>query len=83
MEPGVEWRDGDRFDAIAGDMQVVADAVARMAGRGDPMMAAQRAEDVFRRWWPDRAYFVEVHDTAGRWVQVFQPFGVPRNPPAL
>ena len=33
--------------------------------------------------WPDRAYFIEswygVNDN--EWVQIFQPFGVPKNVP--
>lgn len=29
--------------------------------------------------WPGRAYFVEIHDDASSWTQIFQPYGVPRN----
>lgn len=80
VEPGLEWRDGDNFDALCGDLRVIAAAVADLAGVNDAIGAAQRAESVFRRWWPGRAFFVEVHDVEGRWTQTFQPFGMPRQP---
>lgn len=79
-EPGVEWRDGDNELAMVRDLEVIACGVAEIAAHpAGPMAAAKRAEPQFARWWLDRAFFIELHDTRGRWVQIFQPYGVPRN----
>jgi len=29
--------------------------------------------------WPDRAYFIEVGNDDEGWVQLFQPWGIPRS----
>ena len=79
VEPGLEWCDGDDFYSKVGDLKVVADAVAALACEGDPIRAAQRGEGVFARWWPNRAWFLEVHATDGSWTQSYQPYGIPRG----
>ena len=79
VEPGIEWRTGDDFAAVSGLLERIAEDIALSALGGDPVEAAMRAEPTFEAWWPGRAFFVEVHDAAGRWVQTYQPFGIPRN----
>lgn len=77
VEPGVEWRPGDDFEFVTGMLQ---DICARADADG-AYSAATIAEAVFEHIetvWPDRAYFVEVHSDAG-WIQIFQPYGIPRN----
>ena len=80
VEPGIEWRDQDDFEALSGDLEVLAAGLASLADtHRDPAAAARRGEAAFAGRWPDRAFFIEIHATDGRWVQIFQPFGIPRN----
>jgi hypothetical protein len=47
----------------------------------DPMATAREIGKRISTEWPDRAYFVEVWQQGREgFAQVFQPFGVPRNP---
>lgn len=78
VEPGVEFRPADNFNEMT---QRLYD-VCYQADRRHPLPMPEHAEEVARLIqlaWPDRAYFVEVHGDAG-WIQIFQPFGIPRNP---
>lgn len=80
VEPGIEWCEGDSFEALSGDLEVLAAGLASLTDtHRDPISASRRGEAAFAQRWPGRAFFIEVHSTDGRWVQVFQPFGVPRN----
>lgn len=79
VEPGVEYRDGDRFDDIAHHLQAIMFDADPGYSEHDPVRIAAPVEEAIKRRWPDRAYFVEVHDPQVGWVQIFQPFGVPRN----
>lgn len=81
-EPGLELRDGDVFRTVMRDLHDVATAAVLDAAHDDPFARAQHAALRVREVWPDRAYFVEFHQNLGPhagWVQIFQPFGVPRN----
>lgn len=80
VEPGVEYRDGDHFGAIEDALRQM--LVDHDPGRDvhDPVRIAAPVEAAIKERWPDRAYFVEVHGEDG-WIQIFQPFGVPRNQP--
>lgn len=81
VEPGIEWREGDNWDAITGDLEVLACGIASAASTHDePMRAVIRGEEAFTIRWPDRAFFIEVHAADGRWTQTYQPYGIPRNP---
>lgn len=78
VEPGVEYREGDDFQTMTGllnyEMFKADDEI-----ESDPVKVAVALEERIKARWPDRAYFVEVHDRYGNWIQVFQPFGLPRN----
>lgn len=77
VEPGIEWREGDNYEVVAGDLAVIGEAIVRCGGP-DPMQAARRGENAIAARWPGRAFFIEIHDTAGRWTQTYQPYGMPR-----
>jgi hypothetical protein len=82
VEPGIEWREGDCFDPLVFELELIANAVVGVAPLAGPMDAARIAEPMFAARWPGRAYFVEVHDEKfERWTQIFQPYGVPRGAP--
>lgn len=77
VEPGIEWRAGDDFEFMTGMLQDVCERthqIGAYSANGISETVAELIETV----WPDRAYFVEVHNDDG-WIQVFQPFGIPRN----
>ncbi len=58
---------------------VVKDAVSGMDDAEDEVLA-EWIEDALRCRFPDRAFFIEVgRDPHDCWVQVFQPWGVPRS----
>jgi hypothetical protein len=79
VEPGVEYRDGDDFDKMVGQLYTI--LVKHDPGDCDavhPVKLAESIEGAIAATWPGRAYFVEVHSSRG-WYQVFQPFGLPRN----
>lgn len=46
---------------------------------GDWFELAGRLEAAIKAKWPDRAYFIEVGNDDEGWVQLFQPYGVPRG----
>lgn len=79
VEPGLEWREGDDFEALSGDLEVLACGLASIVDtHRDPAAAARRGEVAFAARWPGRAFFIEVHAVDGRWIQIYQPYGVPR-----
>lgn len=78
---GLEMRDGDDFAAL--HERVVAQMLgvdALLTGCTAAEIARQ-LEVQFQYVWPDRAYFLEVGDgdESKGWVQVYQPFGMPRS----
>ena len=72
---GIEWRDGDDIDGLSRIAHEIADYSAEW-GRHD--LATTSAEDKITAHWPGRAYFIET-ERDGQGVQVYQPFGMPRN----
>lgn len=81
VEPGVEYREGDEFAAIEQALTAILVEHDPGSDETDPVRIAAPVEAAIRVRWPDRAYFIEVYGTGG-WIQIFQPFGVPRNSPA-
>lgn len=80
VEPGLEWREGDDFDELTDALRTLADMVAICVERtDDPFEPCRTLENTFAHDWPGRAFFIEVHDTDGRWTQTYQPYGVPMN----
>lgn len=56
----------------------MADA-AHVLGHGDWKIMAERIERRIKERWPDRAYFIEVGRDSEGWVQLFQPYNIPRD----
>ena len=79
VEPGIEWREGDDFAALTRGLRDLAGAIGLAAAMADPMTAARAAEHRFEATWPGRAFFLEIHDDAGAWTQIYQPYGIPRT----
>lgn len=79
VEPGVEFREGDSFREIEHALFCILVDADPGHVRLEPEQIAAPVELAIKTRWPDRAYFVEVHDSKGGWIQIFQPFGVPRN----
>lgn len=79
VEPGVEYREGDSFSVVEDALRDILFRSDPGNDEHDPVRIATPVESAIRERWPDRAYFVEVHDPRGGWLQIFQPFGVPRN----
>jgi hypothetical protein len=78
VEPGVELRDGDVFGEMAEQLYTMLVAHDLGPDVDDPRRIAAPIERAITTVWPGRAYFIEVHGVGG-WLQIFQPFGVPRN----
>ena len=79
VEPGIEWREGDDFDAITRRLQSIALTIAERS-EGNPMAASRHGESMIALRWPGRAYFIEIHDAEClRWTQSYQPYGLPRH----
>ncbi len=78
---GLEFRDGDALQRLyAGALLVVQAAIHDLPLSADDMAIAEAVENELKVSWPDRAYFIEVgRDPHDCWVQVFQPWGVPRS----
>lgn len=77
---GVELRDGEHWGDLRAELvRAVTPLITAHTGGWDLM--ARAIERAIVDTWPDRAYFVEVGNDDDGWVQVFQPFGVPRNEP--
>ena len=77
---GLEWRDDDDFDQVRAALKCrLVFTSARHALDGDDVVV-KAVEETIRKYWPDRAFFIEVGDPDGDdWVQVFQPWGLPRE----
>lgn len=74
---GVEYKDGDDVAEMA-DLCMDFMGIAFEASSEDEDVVMQ-VEQMLQHEWPDRAYFLET-ERAGRGVQVFQPYGLPKNP---
>ncbi len=80
VEPGLEFREGDSFKALEHELWCILFENETGPDEHDPVRIATFVENDIKARWPDRAYFIEVHDPAGGWIQIFQPYGIPRNP---
>ena len=82
IDIGVEWRPGDS-DLGLGELLLRADRVLEdTASRGrDATSIALYVESLIIECWPDRAYFVEAWtgNESDGFIQIFQPYGIPRN----
>lgn len=78
VEPGVEWREGENCELLAGELETIARQITLLQHHFDPMAASMMGERAFAAQWPGRAFFIEIHDVAGRWTQTYQPYGMPR-----
>jgi hypothetical protein len=79
VEPGVEVRDGDDLDALWLVLHSLALHIGDVVLRRGWTEAMQLVGVDFEHVWPGRAWFVELHDSAGRWTQSYQPYGIPRR----
>lgn len=83
IEPGIEYELGEDSQALSRRLrEVAARAVSEIRIPVERIPFDNLAVDIERAitaTWPGRAYFIEIHDDAGCWTQIFQPFGVPRN----
>ncbi len=75
---GLEWREGEDLAALkaALKMRMSTATIGMQHDRWDALSLA--IEKTIKKYWPDRAYFVEVGDDAHGWIQLFQPYGLPR-----
>lgn len=71
---GIEWR-GEPVDSLSAWAETIATAGAH---HGDHARAVRHVEAIIVDLYPERAYFVET-ERAGAGVQVFQPYGLPRD----
>jgi hypothetical protein len=77
---GLEYRHGDRFVHLRDELRSLLRHVSMCLGdRADEELLAKGVEMAIRGRWPERAYFIECGDDEDGWIQIFQPFGVPRN----
>jgi len=80
---GLEYRDADRFIPLRDELRTLMLQTVlylkQIEGQPDEDALARGIELALQGRWPDRAYFIEIGDDAIGWIQVFQPYGVPRN----
>ena len=83
VEVGLEFRDGDSFQVLRESLGGILFANDLSEHTQDPIELAAPVEGEIKSTWPDRAYFIEVWSGGddGGWIQIFQPFGLPRNDP--
>ena len=90
FEPGLSWVDGEDIGVLSDRLRHVCEALLYRVTRevcpidgwdiADFEVIASHFEESMREYWPDRAWFCEVHG-GDTWVQIFQPYGVPKNQP--
>lgn len=80
VTPGLELRPSDRAEDLITELHHLLDEQ-----HGPHLTALEAALEVEHRIllaFPGRAYFVEVYPPGDDgWIQIFQPFGIPRNDP--
>ncbi len=74
---GVEMRKGDCVDTMSYMLKSFAWDALDSEHEHESIVA--HVEERVLQTWPDRAYFIETEKN-GCGVQVYQPFGMPRNP---
>ncbi len=77
LSPGVEIRDGDNVAQMTRDLQAIATTALRCCGKSHDLLVSY-VENRVRANWPGRAYFIETEED-GKGVQIFQPYGLPRE----
>lgn len=75
--PGMEIREGDDVDLLTHWLQMWAQRALDRWG-GNHLELCRHVEEAILESFPGRAYFVETEED-GRGVQVYQPFGMPRE----
>lgn len=79
---GLELRDDDDWLAmrlaLSEEMSRAVEYTERYLDRNDWAEYALVVETRISAHWPDRAYFIEVGKDDDSWIQLFQPYGVPR-----
>lgn len=78
VEPGIELRRGDDLEVMWVVLRSFALHVADLVRDLGWVPALEQVRLDFEHVWPGRAWFLELHDTDGRWTQSYQPYGVPR-----
>jgi len=76
---GLEFRPGDKLGELRTKLKVRMKnaSVGLMPGRwADVAFAIEKS---LKAHWPDRAYFIEVGSEREGWIQLFQPWGLPRD----
>jgi hypothetical protein len=76
---GVELRDGDHFASMRNNIRRVVGFALSESPVVEEKALAECLEVILRERWPDRAYFIEVGNDREGFIQIFQPFGVPRD----
>lgn len=82
-EVGLEWRErGEHWSDLLDMLRLAVNAALDEDDRAPCVLSVvETVERAITARWPDRAYFVEVWPAGGEdgWIQVFQPYGLPRN----
>ncbi len=78
---GLEWQAGESFKRLRWLLTIHLSNA--LYGRDQPPAktveeCACIVEEAIKASWPERAYFIEVGRDDDAWVQVFQPYGLPR-----
>jgi hypothetical protein len=81
IELGLELRPGDDWgDLVTGLHALVEGWVDGEPHPRDVVQIGEEIEALLKLAHPDRAYFIEVWPPGDRgWVQIFQPYGLPRS----
>jgi hypothetical protein len=74
---GIEYTDDDDIDEMTINAKAVAAAALWRHG-GNHGEIAKYAQDIIPEQFPGRAFYAETREH-GRGVQVYQPFGMPRE----
>lgn len=74
---GLEYRVGPLYYLLE-NLRVVLDDAVRDLRSIDPHLIEEIIEKALRTQWPDHAFYIEV-GSDDEWVQVFQPWGLPRK----
>jgi hypothetical protein len=77
VHPGLELREGDDVDHLTNWLQRQA-AFAAARWEDNHLEICRQVEERILEVYPGRAYFIET-EKEGRGVQVYQPFGMPRE----
>ena len=82
IEPGIQYELLENVVELGRRLrEIAAEAAAHRMALGAYAIdsVAIAVERAVAATWPERAFFVEVYDADGNWIQIFQPYGLPRN----